>query len=72
MQLSEWLNKNQVTNMEFSKRIGVHFSFITHILKGRRSVSPATALKIEQATNGKVTIRELLYPDQELEQKHDQ
>ena len=62
MKLSEWLKQNKISNTQFASRIGVHVSFITHINKGRRNVSPETALKIEKATDGKVTIMELLYP----------
>lgn len=67
MKLQKWLNKEKITNTKFAEKIGVHVSFITHIIKGRRRASPKTALKIEQVTRGAVTIRELLYPNQELE-----
>jgi len=60
--LLKWQKRNGVTNKAISEMLGVHQSFITHINKGRRKPSANLALKIEQATGGAVTLRELLFP----------
>lgn len=61
--LETWQTENKVSNKHLSQIVGVHTSLITHIKKGRRKPSPALALRIEQATGGAVTLRELLFPD---------
>jgi DNA-binding transcriptional regulator YdaS (Cro superfamily) len=62
MKLIEWKQLKNISNKDMAKLIGIHFSYVTHILKNRRRPSPDLALKIEQATGGQVTAMELLYP----------
>ena len=63
MKLIEWQKEKKVSNTALARQLGVHVSFITHINKGRRRVSPRLALKIEQVTENEVSRMELLYPD---------
>jgi len=64
MKLSEWQKNKRKTDIEIAGIVGVHRSYICHIKAGRRIPSPRVALAIEQATGGKVTKEELLWPDQ--------
>lgn len=62
MKLQAWQQKEGVSNTALAKKLGVHVSYITHINKERRIVSPDLALRIEQLTGGGVTRDELLFP----------
>ncbi len=46
-----------------AKKCGVTLRHIDYILSGGRRPSPDLALKIEQASDGKVTRDQLLYPE---------
>ena len=61
MKLDNYLSEYKITNNDLAKRVGVHFSTISYIRSGKRRPSPDLALKIEQETDGKVTIRDLFY-----------
>jgi DNA-binding transcriptional regulator YdaS (Cro superfamily) len=63
MTLYEYLTKHRKTMLQIADDVGVHYTHISRIVGGKRVPSSAVALKIEQATDGQVTIRELLYPD---------
>lgn len=65
MKLSDWQIKNSVSNVSLAEKINVHFSYITHIKKGRKIPSPTVALAISNATGGEVSVIELLYPNDE-------
>ena len=58
MRLKKWLTQNDFTYQEFADRIGVHRQTIVNILAGK-DVMNSIACKIEDATLGKVTCREL-------------
>lgn len=59
MQLSKWLDDNEIGQADFGDRIGLTQGRISQIAKiGTDSLS--TALLIEQATGGEVSIRDLM------------
>ena len=62
--LRKYLCAERITQREFSRALGIHFMHLNQILRGIKRPSPKLALKIEQATGGKVTRMELLYPDE--------
>lgn len=70
MNLQQWMNRNNVSNTALAIIVDVHNSYVSHIKKNTRRPSPELALKIQEATNGEVTVMELLYPKiQELSNK---
>jgi len=62
MKLADYLKTNQEAPANFARRIGLSRSYISLLMSGKRTPSPEIALKIENATNGKVGRLELLYP----------
>ena len=62
MKLIDWQKQTNTPNIKLAAILDVDTSYITHINKGNRRPSPELALKIQQATNGAVTVMELLYP----------
>lgn len=65
MNLQQWQKEKTISNAELAEFIGVHVSYLSHLRKGRRKVSPELALKIEELTDGAVDKLELLYPSKE-------
>ena len=66
MKLSEYLNKNKETASGFANKTEIPQPTIWRILNNKVTPSLRVAFKIEQATGGDVTIKELLYPEQSL------
>lgn len=65
MKLKEYLKNNETTMAKFASAVGVTQPCISLISNGRRRPEPELARKIEKATNGAVTFRELLLPDEQ-------
>ncbi|MEN8236159.1 MAG: helix-turn-helix transcriptional regulator [Pseudomonadota bacterium] len=63
MELREWLFRNRKTVTDFAKEIGVSRSHLNMISNGKNLPSVQLAKKIEEGTEGKVTIMELLFPE---------
>lgn len=49
-----WQKKNDLSDVEIAKELGVHPSSLSHYRAGRRCPSPPIALKIEQLSGGVV------------------
>lgn len=62
--LQNYLNDSKITQRKFSESLGIHYMYLNQIVNGTRRPSPNLALRIEQATDGQVTLRELLFPVQ--------
>jgi transcriptional regulator with XRE-family HTH domain len=62
MSIKEYLKKNKLTMAQFAKIMGVHYNYISMIIRGVRNPSISFAKEIEVATNGAVTVQELLVP----------
>ena len=62
MKLEDYLKKNNLTHDDFSRKVGVTRPLITQIIGGR---NPSTALvkRIEEITNGEVTLNDLFNPE---------
>ena len=60
MKLSDYLKSHNISQTDFSKSLGVSGSHISQIRKGTKNPSTKLAKKIEQATDGKVSVIELL------------
>jgi transcriptional regulator with XRE-family HTH domain len=63
MNLETYLERNNLNYKQFADGSGVSAVTIWRILKKKFTPRPGTARKIEKHSKGKVTIRELLYPD---------
>jgi DNA-binding transcriptional regulator YdaS (Cro superfamily) len=63
MTLKMYLERKKLSRRVFSEKVGISQSLLCLILQGKRNVTPKIALRIEQATGGKVDRLELLYPD---------
>ena len=63
MTLSEYLEKNKMTRNKIAIAARITAAMVNRFLSGERGLSPATAAKISNATEGQVSIEELLYPD---------
>ena len=65
MRLKEYLTENGISQRDFSKRVNIHYMYLNMVLVNKRRPSPDLADRIEKATDGEVTVMELLYPDRE-------
>ena len=63
MKLNEYLKKYKIKTIDFARQIECQQSYVSLLTKGKRRPSPELALRIQEATEGKVTILELLFPD---------
>lgn len=61
MKLLDYIQENDLKATPWAIRNKIAPSVISRYLSGK-GISKQNALKIEQATNGKVTVMELLYP----------
>ena len=60
MKLVNYLLKNRLKQKEFVKSVGISESYLSLLLRGKRTPSVPVALQIERATSGEVTALELL------------
>ena len=63
MKLSDWFRLQGVSATRFAHSLGVEPSTITRLVNGERSCSLELAIRIENATKGKVAPRELIQPE---------
>lgn len=59
--LHKYMTNKSLTCNEFAKISGISQPTVWRIKKGETTPSALTALRIEQATNGEVTLRDLLF-----------
>jgi len=64
MKLRTWLRKNKISQRRFALELGIHWRHLNNLLAGRRNPSAALMLKIENATRGEVTLRDMLDKEQ--------
>lgn len=63
MNLTDWQNRQGITDTALAEIVGVHPSLFSHIRAGKKYPSRKTALRIQEATGGAVTVMELLFPE---------
>ena len=66
MKLKEYLNKNLIGHSEFSRQINISYNALYHILEGKTEPKLSTAVKIVEATGGKVRYQDLILKDSNL------
>lgn len=64
MKLDEYLFRMKTTKKDFAEKVGISRGYLQHLLSGIKSPSVKLAKKIEEATGGKVTKEELLFPEE--------
>ncbi len=69
MRLEEYLEEHGTPNIVLARRAGIHHTTVTRSLQGHE-ILLSVALKIEDATKGQVTCRDLA-PDIYLESQPD-
>lgn len=62
MRLSDWLIRNRMTPHDFTHVCGVSQSNLYRIAAGKQRCGPKVAQKIIDATNGEVTLEDLIWP----------
>lgn len=62
MKLEKYLRDMCINRNEFCKKVGVTYVSITNVMKGIGDIHLATAIRIEDVTEGKVTCRDLVNP----------
>ena len=62
MNINEWQNKQQISNAELAKNMGISISYLSRIKRGLRRLSPEKAEHTETITGGAVSVMELLFP----------
>jgi len=60
MKLQNWLKEKGFSKAEFARKIGVSRHALYLYLKGKRQPRLDIALRIEEATNGEVTVKDLI------------
>ncbi len=63
MELKEFLKDGRIRQNRFAEIIAISKNYLSEIVNKKRRPSPDLALRIEEATCGKVDRLELLYPD---------
>ena len=69
MKLDEYLFRVKMTKKEFAEKVGISRGYLQHLLSGIKNPSVKLAKKIEEATRGKVTKEELLFPEEYPEEE---
>lgn len=62
MRLEKYMKDMCINRNEFCKKVGVTYITITNIIRGKGDIHLATAIRIEEVTEGKVTCRDLVNP----------
>ena len=68
MKLKDFLKNKSRTF--FAKKISSTKNYVDQLCSGQRRPSPELALKIQGATDGAVTVMELLYPEIDRKNTH--
>ena len=63
MKLSDYLKIKEMNHSELAKKLGVTRSYLSQIVYEKNRPSVSLAKKIQEITNGYVTVTELLCPE---------
>ena len=63
MKLTAYLEQHKIKPTHLAKAAGIAPAVVTRYLRGERGISAQTARKISQATQGIVSLEELLFID---------
>lgn len=63
MKLDAYLFRTKTTKKDFAEKIGISRGYLQHILSRIKNPSVKLAKKIEEATGGRVSKEEVLFPE---------
>ena len=63
MNINDWQEKQQISDAELAKKMGISTSYLSRIKRGLRRLSPEKAEHTEAITGGAVSAMELLFPN---------
>jgi plasmid maintenance system antidote protein VapI len=63
MRLAEFLKLKNISQTDFAEAVGTSPQMMTEVIKGRKRFSPDMAKKIVDYSGGKISLEELLFPD---------
>ena len=63
MNLREYLEREKISPSAWAKKVGIPQPVISRFLSGERGVSLATALRIQEVTDGLVRVEDMVKPD---------
>jgi len=66
MDLGKWLDLTKTDRREFAERIGVNVSLLYAFLRKEKRLGDDNKLLVEKETNGEVTVRDLIIPEEEM------
>ena len=69
MWIDEWLFKEGMSQTEFAVKVGITREYLGRIILGHVRGSPDVAKKIQEMTNGEVTLEEILFGDRTQRKK---
>jgi DNA-binding transcriptional regulator YdaS (Cro superfamily) len=69
MNLREWMFRNKKKVTELAQELDTSRPNLNMIVLGKKTPSAKLAKKIEEATKGEVTLRELLFPEEYKEKE---
>jgi plasmid maintenance system antidote protein VapI len=67
MELKSFLKEAGSPQINFAREINISKNYLSEIINKKRRPSPNLALRISDATHGRVSIMELLYPKNNME-----
>ena len=63
--IKEFCKENKIRQRELARQSDISAAYMTQIIKGQRRPTPPVALRIQNATGGKVGVLQILYPKDE-------
>lgn len=61
--LAAYFSGRKVTKAEIARRCDISPEYVTQLSQGIRRPSPDLAARISAATDGQISVKDLLYPD---------
>ncbi len=62
MTLKKWFEQDGRSQIEIAREMGTSQGWLSELIRGTKSCSPAFAARISAYTKGAVTVQEILYP----------
>jgi len=62
MNIKDWQEKQQISDAELAKKMGISISYLSRIKRGLRRLSPEKAEHTAVITGGAVSVMDLLFP----------
>jgi DNA-binding transcriptional regulator YdaS (Cro superfamily) len=66
MKLKDYLFENNIDTKDFAKTVGTNKCYLSSCINRKRPFGRGLASRIEKATDGQVTMKELMFPERIL------